>query len=150
MKFRTALLLEGKTATGLQVPDDVVEKLAAGKRPKVVITLNGHSYRTTVASMGGRYLVPVSAENRVAAGITAGQEVDVDIELDAAPREVEVPTDLEAALSADPAARAFFDGLSFTYRKEWARSIEGAKKPETRTARVEKAVIALRAGKRTH
>ena len=148
MRFRTVVELGGKTATGLQVPDDVVTELGGGKRPAVVVTIAGHSYRTTVASMGGRFLVPLSAENRSGAGVAAGDEVDVDITLDIAPREVTVPDDLAEALAADEAARTFFDGLAFTHRKEWVRWIEDAKKPETRQARVLTTVRSLGEGRR--
>ena len=90
VRFQTTVELGGKTATGMQIPDDVVATLGPGRRPAVRITVGGHTYRTTVASMGGRFLVPLSAENRTAAGVAAGDEVDVDIELDDAPREIEV------------------------------------------------------------
>src|SRR5262245_18378231 len=103
MKFRTIVELGGKTATGLPVPDDVVAQLGAGKRAPVRVTIGGHTYRTTVASMGGRFLVPLSAEIPAAAGVAAGDDVDVDIALDDAPREVTVPDDLAAAL--DPKTR---------------------------------------------
>jgi hypothetical protein len=149
MRFRTTVELGGKTATGLQVPDDVVATLAAGKRPAVTVTIGGHSYRTTVASMGGRFLVPLSAENRKAAGVAAGDEVEVDITLDAAAREITLPEDLDEALGRDDPARAFFDALAFTYRKEWVRWVEESKKPETRTGRIEKTVAAMREGRRT-
>ena len=112
------------------------------------MTVGGHSYRTTVARMGGRFLVPLSAENRIAAGVAAGDQVEVDIELDSGPREVAVPGDLAAALAQDDTARANFDRLSFTHRKEWVRWIEEAKKPETRTTRLAKTVESLHAGKR--
>jgi hypothetical protein len=150
MKFRTVVQLEGKSATGLVVPDEVVEALASGRRPKVEVTINAHTYRTTVAVMGGRYLLALSAENRTAAGVAAGDEVDVEIVVDDAPREVVVPADLAAALDVDAASREFFDRLSFTHRKEWVRWIEDAKKPETRAARIAKTVTELAEGKRTH
>ena len=150
MRFQTTVELGGKTATGMQIPDDVVATLGTGRRPAVRITVGGHTYRTTVASMGGRFLVPLSAENRAAAGVAAGDEVDVDIELDEAPREIAVPDDLAAALAVDDQARTYFDSLAFTHRKEWVRWIEEAKKPETRTTRVAKTVQSLREGKRTH
>src|ERR1700722_6400022 len=118
MKFRATVELGGKTATGIEVPDDVVAVLSSGSRPPVTVTVGGHSYRTTVARMGGRFLVPLSAENRTAAGVAAGDQVDVDIEPDTAPREVEGPAGLAEALAADDAARVTFDGLSFTHRKE--------------------------------
>ena len=148
MDFRTTVVLGGKTATGLQVPDDVVTALGAGKRPPVVVTVGGHTYRTTVAPMGGSYWLPLAAEHREAAGVQAEQEVDVSIELDTAPREVPVPDDLATAMDDD--ARAAFDGLAFSHRKEWVRWVEEAKKPETRTARIEKTVEGLRAGRKTH
>jgi Bacteriocin-protection, YdeI or OmpD-Associated/Domain of unknown function (DUF1905) len=149
MKFATTVLLGGKTATGIVVPDDVVEALGSGKRPKVAVTVNGHTYRTTVALMHGQFLVPLSAQHREAAGVAAGEAVEVDLVLDDAPREVELPADLATALGNGP-AREFFDQLSFTHRKEWARWITEAKKAETRQARVDKAVIALGEGKKTH
>ena len=149
MKFRATVELGGKTATGIEVPEDVVAALGSGNRPAVTITVGGHSYRTTVSRMGGRFLVPLSAENRTAASVAAGDQVEVDIELDSGPREVAVPGDLAAALAQDDTARATFDGLSFTHRKEWVRWIEEAKKPETRATRLDKTVESLRAGKRT-
>jgi hypothetical protein len=148
MRFRATVELGGKTATGIEVPGDVVAALGSGNRPPVTVTVGGHSYRTTVARMGGRFLVPLSAENRTAAGVAAGEQVDVDIELDRGAREVAVPGDLAAALAQDGTARANFDGLSFTHRKEWVRWIEEAKKPETRATRLDRTVGSLRAGKR--
>jgi hypothetical protein len=126
----------------------VVAALGSGNRPPVTVTVGGHSYRTTVARMGGRFLVPLSAENRAAAGVAAGDQVEVDIEPDSGPREVAVPADLAEALARDDTARANFDGLSFTHRKEWVRWIEEAKKPETRTTRLARTVESLHAGKR--
>jgi len=149
MKFRATIELHGKTATGIEVPADVVATLGSGSRPAVTVTIGGHSYRTTVARMRGQFLIPLSAENRTAAGAAAGDEVDVDIEPDTAPREVEVPADLAEALARDDAARATFDGLSFTHRKEWVRWIEEAKKPETRATRLAKTVESLHEGQRT-
>jgi hypothetical protein len=144
--FRTTVVLGGKTATGLQVPDDVVEALGAGKRPPVVVTVGGYTYRTTVAPMGGSFWVPLAAEHREAAGVQADEEVEVSVVLDTAPREVGVPEDLAAAF--EDAVRAQFDALAFSHRKEWVRWIEEAKKPETRAARIEKTVESLRAGKK--
>jgi len=147
MQFRTTVELGGKTATGLEVPAEVVDALGAGKRPAVSVTIGGHTYRSTIAPMGGRFLLPLSAENRTAAGVVAGDEVDVTVERDDAPREVLVPPDLQAALDADPAAKAFFEGLSKSNRQRHVLSVEGAKTPETRARRVEKAVVSLREGK---
>jgi murein tripeptide amidase MpaA len=147
MNFRTTILLGGKTATGLQVPDDVVDGLAAGKRPAVKVTVAGYTYRTTVAARGGMFLVPLSAENRIAANVKAGDEVDVDLELDEEPRVVTVPDDLAAAFAEDNQAKANFDGMAFTHRNEYVRWIESAKRPETRQRRVSEAVTALREGR---
>ncbi len=148
MRFESMVELGGKTATGIVVPDEVIEALGGSKRPPVTVTVNGYTYRTTVARMGGRYLVPLSAEHREAAGVQAGDTVVVDLENDAAPREVELPVDLAEAM--DDAARTAYDGLSYTYRKEWVRWVEEAKKPETRATRVEKTVAGLREGRKTH
>jgi hypothetical protein len=147
VEFRTTVELGGKTATGLQVPDDVVEALGAGKRPPVAVTVGGYTYRTTVAPMGGAFWVPLAAEHREAAGVAAGDEVDVRLELDTAPRETPLPDDLDAAL--DDAARTHFHALAPSHRKEWVRWVEEAKKPETRAMRIEKTAAALREGKKT-
>jgi hypothetical protein len=150
MQFWTTVELEGKSATGLVVPDEVVTALGAGRRPAVSVTVGLHTYRTTVAPMGGRFLVPLSAANRAAAGVTAGERVRVEIECDTAPREVVVPADLAEALGHDPAVQRVFDGLSYTHRKEWVRWIEEAKKEETRRKRVSRTIVELRQGKPTH
>ena len=147
MKFRAEVELGGKTATGIAVPDEVVTALDAGRRPPVTVTVGGHSYRTTVASRGGRFLVPLSAENRAAAGVAAGDEVEVEVVGDAAPRQIAVPDDLAQALAADPTAAAFFDGLAPSHRKEWLRWVEDAKKAETRASRLAKTLAALQAGR---
>jgi len=145
VRFRATLETNGRTATGIEVPTSVVDALAAGKRPPVRVTLHEHTYRTTVARMGGRFLVPVSAEVRKAAGVIAGDELDVGIELHDAPRTVDVPADLAAALAEAPAAAQAWEKLAYTHQKEWARSVEDAKKPETRARRIAAAVEALRA-----
>lgn len=147
MRFRTTILQGGKTATGIRVPDEVVEGLAAGKRPAVNVTINGFTYRNTIAVMGGAYMVGVSAENRAGAGVKGGDEVDVDIELDNAPREVTLPADFAAALDAEPEARRTFDRLSNSNKGWHVSSIEGAKTQETRERRIAKSVDALRQGR---
>jgi hypothetical protein len=149
MRFRTTVELGGKTATGLAVPGDVVTALGGGNRPPVTITVGGHTYRTTIATMGGRFMVPLSGANRQAAGVAAGDQVDVSIALDTAPREVEVPDDLASALAAEPTARQFFEGLSFTHRKEWVRWVTEAKRAETRAQRITRTVDAVKAGRPT-
>lgn len=141
----TILKAEGMNATGLRVPSAVVDKLGAGKRPKVTVTLKGYTYRSTVAVYGGEFFLPLAAVHRNAAGVDAGQSVQVTVELDTAPREVEVPKDFAAALKK-AGVRAAFDALSFTHRKEHVRAIEEARASETRARRIEKAVAMIAGG----
>jgi len=148
MKFRTTILQGGKTATGIRVPDDVMAALAAGKKPPVRVTINGHTYRSTVATIDGQPMVGVSAENRALAGVAGGDEVDVDIELDTAPREVDVPAELAAAMAGDAAARQFFDSLSNSQKGWHTYQINSAKTDETRQRRVEKSMQMLREGRK--
>ena len=147
MKFRATIELGGKTATGIRVPDDVVEALGSGKRPAVTATVADHTYRTTVAPMGGAFYIPLSAEHREAAGVAAGDEVDVELELDTAPREVAVPSDFAEALAAVPEAQKTFEGLSNSNKKFHVLQIEGAKTEETRQRRIAKSVGILREGR---
>ena len=147
MHFHATLILNGKTATGIQVPDQIVEQIGAGKRPPVRVTIGDYTYRTTVAPMGGQFWIPVSAENRAGAGINAGDELDVEVEIDTEPREVVVPADLAAALEADPATKQVFEKLSYSNKRLHVLSVEDAKTPETRQRRVEKVLATLRAGK---
>jgi hypothetical protein len=147
MKFRTSIRLGGKTATGIQVPPEVVASLGSSKRPAVRVTINGYTYRSTVAVMGGEFMLPVSAEVREHAGVAAGDEVDVTIELDAEPREVAVPPDFSDALDRDLDARRSFDALSYSNKRRIVLSIEDAKTAETRQRRIDKAVSNLHEGK---
>lgn len=147
MRFRTTIEQAGKTATGIRVPDGVIEALGSGKRPAVRVTINGFTYRSTVAVMGGVYMVGVSAENRAGTGVAGGDEVDVDIELDTAPREVTVPADFAAALDAEADARRMFDGLSYSNKGWHVLQVEGAKTGETRHRRITKSVEMLRQGR---
>jgi hypothetical protein len=147
VKFRTVLEQAGKTATGIHVPDGVVEGLGAGKRPPVRVTINGYTYRSTVASMGGRFMVGVNAQNREAAGVAGGDTIDVEIELDTAPREVAVPPDLAKALKKDAKAKKTFDALSNSNKGWHVQSIEGAKTDETRQRRIAKSMAALHEGR---
>ncbi|MGK5170595.1 YdeI/OmpD-associated family protein [Geodermatophilus sp. CPCC 205761] len=146
MRFTTTIELGGKTATGMQVPAEVVEALGAGKRPAVTVTVGGHTYRSTVAPFTGAYYLPLSAENRTAAGIAAGDTVEVEVELDTAPRVVEVPADLAAALDAEPEARRRFDALSYSHQRRHVLAVEGAKAEATRQRRVASAVAMLLEG----
>jgi hypothetical protein len=144
MRFRTTVLLGGKSATGILVPAEVVTALDSGRQPKVQVTVGGHTYRSSIGVRGGQFMIPLSADNRSKAGVAAGDEIDVELELDTAPREVEVPADLVAALAGDAEAQRIFDGLSFTHRKEYVRWIEEAKKAETRQTRVAKTLLQLK------
>lgn len=144
--FRATILQGGKTTTGIHVPDQVVAALGAGKRARVRVTMGDYSYRSTVAPMRGRFMLPVSAEVRAGAGVAGGDELDVVLELDTEPREVTVPPDLADAIG-DGEARAFFDGLSYTNRLRFVLSVEGAKTAETRQRRIDKAVAALQDGR---
>jgi hypothetical protein len=146
MKIRALLEQNGKTAVGFAVPEATVLALGKGRRPPVNVTINGYTYRSTVAPMGGRYLVGVSAENRAAAGVLGGETHDIELTLDTAPREVELPGDFAAALAADPAARATFDALSPSNKGYHTALIAGAKSDETRRRRIERSIAALHAG----
>ena len=147
MRFHTTLLQSDKTATGIHVPAEVVEALGAGKRPPVRVTINGFTYRSTIAVMGGRYMVGVSAENRAGAGVKGGDEIDVDIELDNAPREVAVPRRLRCR------ARRGSGGPSYVRRpvlfeQSWhVLQVTGARTDETRDRRIAKSIAALREGR---
>lgn len=142
--FSTTMLLSGNN-TGIEVPPDVIEAMGAGRKPPVVVTVNGFTYRSTVAVMGGRHLVPFSSDKRAATGIAGGDPIDVTIEHDTAPRTVEVPDDLARAL-ADAGAREAFDALSPSRRKAHVTAVEGAKAAETRARRVAAVVTSLQDG----
>lgn len=145
MTFKTTIVqATGMKATGIEVPPSVVENLGAGKRPRVTVTLNGYTYQSTVAVMGGRFMLPLAAVHREKAGVKGGEKVAVTVELDTAPREVTVPGDLAQAFARDAQARAAFERLSYTHRKEHVRAIEEAKKPETRVRRIAKTLEMLR------
>ena len=141
--FHTELLLQGKSATGFAVPDEVVASLGAGKRVAVVVTIGDYSYRSTVGPYRGANMLPVSAANREGAKIAAGDIVEITLELDDQPREVEVPADLAAALDTDAATRAAFDALSFSNRRAHVASVEDAKTAETRERRIATVVAAV-------
>lgn len=144
MQFETVIETSGKTALGFRIPPEVVEGLGRGKRPAVLVTINGHTYRSTVAVMGGAFMIGVSAENRIPAGVSGGETVIVDLELDTAPRRVEVPADLRAELDQDGDARSRFEALSYSAQQRHVLPIEGAKTPETRARRIAKTMAALR------
>jgi hypothetical protein len=147
MRFRTKILQGDKTATGIRIPNEIVEALGKGKRPPIRVTLNGYTYRSTVAVMDGTFMVGVNADVRAAAGVAGGDELDVDIELDTEKREVTVPPDLAAALDAQPEARRTFEGLSYSNKSWHVLQVDGAKTHETRQRRIAKSVEALAAGR---
>ncbi|MGE3073487.1 MAG: YdeI/OmpD-associated family protein [Dehalococcoidia bacterium] len=146
--FKAVVLLNGKTATGIEVPAEVVDALGSGKKPAVTVTIGAYSYRSSVASMGGKFMLPLSAEHRDGAGVAAGDTVTVSLELDTVPRTVDVPADFQAALNKDATAKQFFDSLAYSHRLRHVLAIEGAKTSETRQRRIEKALEMLREGKK--
>jgi hypothetical protein len=143
MKFHATLRLDGKTATGIEVPDQVLAALGGGKRPRVKVTINGYTYRSTVGSMGGRSLVPVSAEVRSRSNVQAGDRVEVDIVADTEARTVDVPAELAAALRRHPAAERAWQGLSYSARHRHALSVQEAKTEETRSRRIQRVLEEL-------
>ena len=147
MRFRTTIVQSGTNTTGIEVPEDVVAALGSARRLPVRITVGDHSYRSTVAPLRGHFMVSLSAENRASAGVAGGDEVDVDIALDTAPREVTVPDDFATALDAAPKARATFDGLSYSNRSWHVLQVTGVRTDETRQRRIGKSVDMLREGR---
>ena len=141
--FRATVVPAGN-ATGADVPVEVVDALGHEKRPMVVITINGHSWRSRIASKGGRYLIGISAANRAATGIAEGDDIDVTLELDIEPRKVDEPPDLTNALDADPRIRAAFDRLPYGLRRKHVNNIEAAKARQTGQRRIERLVQSLR------
>jgi hypothetical protein len=145
MDFDATLDLDGKTATGITVPPEVIDSLGAGKRPAVLVTINGYTFSTTIGSMKGAFKIPVSAERRELVNASAGDAVHVEVVLDAGPAEIDVPFDLADALATDPAAAEFFAGLTASQRKGFVVPIEDAKTADTRARRVDRAMTALKA-----
>lgn len=143
MKFR-AYVEPPEPMRGLEVPAEVVEALGGGARPPVTITVNGHCWKSRVAILRGRHLLGLSNANRQAAGVAIGDEVEVKLALDNEPRVVVEPVDFARALADNPAARAAFDNLTDSRKREHVRAIENAKKPETRRRRIDKAISTLR------
>ena len=147
MRFRTILLQTSRTATGVRVPEDVMTDLGGGRAPKVVATINDHRWRTSVATVSGSPMVGVNADVRAATGVRGGDEIEIDLVVDTAPRTIDVPDDLARALDAEPAARRTFDALSYSNQRFWVESIAAAKSDETRQRRIDKAVATLREGR---
>ena len=147
MTFKTSILQTGNN-TGIEVPAEVVEGLGGGRKPAVVVTIGEYGYRSSIAVMGGKFLIPLSAERRAQSGIKGGDAVEVELVLDTQPRDVEIPDDLALALAGDAAAKAFFDTLSHSNKQRHVLSITDAKTPETRSRRIDKVMEALRSGKK--
>jgi hypothetical protein len=147
MKLQLELRSTGGNTAGFQIPDDVVETLGGGKRPKVVATVNGHTWRSSIARMGGEFWLGMSMDNRARAGVAAGDVLGLELELDTAKREIDVPEDLAAELATDPQAKAFWDGMSYSNQRWHAEQITGAKQAETRVRRVAKSMAMLREGR---
>jgi hypothetical protein len=147
MRFRTKILAAGKTAAGIEVPAKVVEGLGSGKVPLVRVTINGYTYPSAVAVMGGKFMVGVSNANRQAAGVVAGDTVDVDIEVDTQPRVLALPDDFAKALDRDAKAKKVFEGLSNSKKQRLVLPVANGKTPETRQRNIDKATAALREGK---
>jgi hypothetical protein len=147
VRLRVRIEGAGKTAAGIEIPPEVVASLGSSRRPAVKVTINGYTYRSSIASMGGRYMLGVSNDTRSQTGVAAGDEVDVDIELDTEPREVLVPADLAKALDGDAAAKRFFEGLNYSNRRRVVTPIDEARTPELRERRIGAAVSKLREGR---
>jgi hypothetical protein len=147
MKFRATIVTAGKTATGIEVPARVVEGLGTSKKPKVQVTLKGFVYRSSIAVMGGKFMLPVSAAVRESAGVAGGDTVDVELALDTEPREVAVPADFADALKKSAAAKRAFEAMPYSHQLRHVLAIEGAKAAETRARRIEKAIVMLLEGK---
>ena len=141
--FKTILLQAGKTATGIKIPPGIIEKLGAGKKPPVKVTINGFTYRSTVAVMGGAFMVGVNAENRIGAKVNGGDKIEVTIELDTEERVVAVPADFQKILNKNSEAKKKFATLSYSKQKELVVPIADAKTEETKQRRIEKALSIL-------
>jgi len=146
MRFETTMSQLGNN-TGIEVPPEVIEALGGGKRPPVHVRVNGYEYRSTVGVMGGRSLIPFSSDKRAETGIGGGDAIEVEVELDTAPRTVSVPADFQAALEAAPGAVAAFEALAPSHKKAHVTAIEQAKAAETRQRRIDAAVAKLTGGR---
>jgi hypothetical protein len=147
MRFTGPLILSGKTSTGIRVSEDIVSALGKSRKPPVRVTVNGHTWRSSIAFMGGEFWLGVSAENRAAAGVEAGDEIEVEVEPDTEPRELEIPPDVAEALDREPEARKYFETLSYSNKRRHILAIEGAKVADTRQRRIDKSVAMFREGR---
>jgi hypothetical protein len=145
MKYKTTIIQSGNN-TGIEIPESIIVQFNAGKRPPVIVTLNGYSYRSTVAVMGGKFLIPLSKEHREAAGVKGGQEVQVTLEHDTKPRIVDIPADLKHILDSNEKCRVAFEKLPPSGKKEVVRHIESAKTAATRQSRIARVIASLEKG----
>lgn len=146
-RIRAKILQSGKTACGIEIPATVVAGLGPSRKPAVKATINGYTYRSSIASMGGKFMLGVSAEVRERSGAKGGDTVDLDLELDTEPREVAIPADFQRALDRDAKAREFFLGLSYSNKRRLVEPIGAIKNPETRQSRIARTVASLREGR---
>ena len=144
--FRAILHQTGNN-TGIVVPPEIVEALGAGKKPAVNVTVDGFAYRSTIATMGGKFMIAFSSDKRAATGLKGGDAITVTLDLDEAPRTMAVPPDLQAALDKDKAAKAHFATLSYSNQRRHIDPINDAKSPHSRARRIEKSVALFREGK---
>ncbi|MBA3652857.1 MAG: DUF1905 domain-containing protein [Actinobacteria bacterium] len=144
--FETTVAASGNN-TGIVVPEDAVAELAAGNRPSVLVNVNGHEYRNTVAVMSGKYMIGISAAIRKATGLKAADPITVTLTIADSPREVSIPADFETALAANAPAREFFGKLSNSLQRYHVDNINAAKTAETRQRRIDKAIALFLAGK---
>ena len=144
--FETTVAVAGNN-TGIVVPEEAIEQLAAGRRPPVLVNVNGYEYRNTVAVMGGKHMISISAAIRKATGLQGGDPIKVTLTLAATPREITIPDDFAAALAADEQASAFFGKLSNSMQRYHTDNITAAKSADTRQRRIDKAIALFRAGK---
>jgi hypothetical protein len=143
IRFEAELQLDGKAATGITVPTEILDALGGGKRPRVRVTINGHTFRSTIGTMRGGAKIPVSAAIRASAGVSAGDRLRVELQTDETPRTAVIPDDLAAALAGNPGSRAFFESLSYSRQHAYVAWIEQAKKPETRRDRINRTAALL-------
>jgi hypothetical protein len=144
--FETTVAAQGNN-TGIVVPDQVIDQLAVGKRPPVIVNVNGYEYRYTVAVMGGKHMIGISAAIRKATGLKGGDPIRVTLTVADTAREVNVPDDFAAALAADGRVGGFFEKLSNSMQRYHVDNINAAKSDETRQRRIEKAISLFRDGK---
>lgn len=147
MKFTGPLILSGKTSTGIRVSEEIVQALGKSRKPPVKVTVNGHTWRSSIAFMRGEFWLGISAENREAAGVKAGDEIEVEVEPDTEPRELEIPADVAEALEREPEAKRYFETLSYSNKRRHIMAIDAAKAAETRQRRIDKSVAMFREGR---